>query len=101
MDIKIRKESNGSLNAEEDYDFSKGGDAEVSVECGEHMSDEFILKKDSLAYLNKMASSQGMKVVKIDGIQKTISPAKVERGESVRVKYLKYPVEILPKNKSE
>jgi hypothetical protein len=97
MDIKILKEKDGSFNVEH-IDFSRGGYAEVSVKCVELACDEVLLRNSSLSYLNGLASSLGMKVVNIEGPIKTI-PIKVERGESARVKYLNYPVEIIPQKK--
>ena len=94
MVIKIKKEKDGSFK-EEYIDFSRGGYAEVSVNCVELAYDEILLRNSSLSYLNGIASTQGMNVVNIEGPIKTI-PVKVERGESNRVKYLNYPVEILP-----
>jgi hypothetical protein len=100
MVIRIRKDKEGFLNAEECLNFSKGGYAEVSVKCDENVSDIVFLRKESLSFLNRMASNQGMKVQIIDASQVSVA-ARVERGDSAKVKYLKYPIEILPDNKSD
>ena len=96
MHYILNKLKDGSFK-EEYLDFSKGGTAEVSVNCGENLSDEVVLRRESLSYLNEMASTQGMKVIDVEGPQLTIN-VKVKRGDSARVKFLKYPVEIYPDN---
>lgn len=95
MDIKLKKEENGSFITESKIDFGKGGCAMVSVDCDEKGCDEVLLRRETESYLNAQALIQGMRVKGITGPQATI-PVKVERGESARVKRLDFPVEVLP-----
>ena len=76
MDIKLKKEENGSFITESKIEFGKGGCAMVSVDCDEKGCDEVLLRRETES-------------------QATI-PVKVERGESARVKRLDFPVEVLP-----
>lgn len=98
MKIKLKKEENGLLTAKEKINFTKGGPAIVSVECCNQGCDEVFLKKEAKSYLNQQALTQGMKVEEAIGPQTTIS-ARVERGESARVKRLDFPVDILPRER--
>ena len=95
MDIKLIKLGD-SFTVEGRPDYWKGGTAMVSVECDNHGYDEVLLKKETELYLNQQAQTQGMRVKEIWGPQAT-TRVNVERGESARVKFLKFPIEILPK----
>lgn len=97
MNINLRKNENGSFFVEGNgiIDFWRGGLARVSVKCDDYGYDEILLRNDALSYLNHLASNQGMRVLREEGQQATI-PVRVERGESARVRYLEFPVEILP-----
>ena len=96
MDIKLKKDGNGLFIVKDKINFTKGGSAIVSVECGSQGCDEVLLKKEAESYLNQQALAQGMKVEEALGPQATI-PVKVERGESARVKRIDFPVDILPR----
>lgn len=98
MDIKLKKEENGSFTVIDKINFSKGGSAMVSVECCNQGYDEVLLKKEAESYLNQQALTQGMKVEEVIGPQATI-PVRVARGESARVKRLDFPVDILPRER--
>lgn len=98
MDIKLKKEENGSFTVIDKINFSKGGSAMVSVECCNQGCDEVLLKKEAESYLNQQALTQGMKVEEVIGPQATI-PVRVARGESARVKRLDFPVDILPRER--
>ena len=98
MDIKVKKESDGSFITESKIDFGKGGCAMVYVDCDEKGCDEVLLRRETESYLNTQALKQGMSVKEIIGPQATI-PVKVERGESARVKRLDFTVEILPRER--
>ena len=95
MSIRLRRERNGSFCSDEVLDFTKGGSAEISVNCDGFGHDEMILKKEAVAYLNDLASTQGMRVEEQDGPLATV-PVKVKKGESARVRYIKFPAEIAP-----
>lgn len=95
MDIKLIK-ADGAFMVKEWPNYRKGGSAMVSVECDNHGYDEVLLKKEAVSYFNQQALTQGMRVEEIWGTQAT-TPVNVERGESARVKYLRFPIEILPK----
>lgn len=95
MDIRIKRNENDSFETERELDFSRGGRALVSVIC-EKSYNQAMLIRDAVSYLNKKASNQDMRVSKTEGPQTTI-PVRVERGESARVRFIKFPVEILPK----
>ncbi len=94
MDIKMKRKEDGSFSVAGLLNFSRGGYAIVSVEC-EKSYDQLLLKSDAISHLNEIASKQGMSVSKTEGAQAVI-PVKVERGESARVRYVEFPVEILP-----
>ena len=96
MEIKLKKEENGLFTVKEKIDFTKGGHAMVSVECGSLGCDEVFLKKEAESYLNQQSLAHGMKVEEAYGPQATV-PVKVERGESARVKRVDFPVDILPR----
>lgn len=98
MDIKLKKEENGSFTVKDKINFTKGGSAMVSVECCNQGCDEVLLKKEAKSYLNQQALTQGMRVEEVIGPQATI-PVRVERGESARVKRLDFPVDILPQER--
>lgn len=98
MDIKLKKEENGSFTVKDKINFTKGGSAMVSVEYCNQGCDEVLLKKEAKSYLNQQALTQGMRVEEVIGSQATI-PVRVERGESARVKRLDFPVDILPQEK--
>ena len=98
MDIKLKKEENGSFTVKDKINFTKGGSAMVLVECCNHGCDEVLLKKEAKSYLNQQALTQGMRVEEVIGPQATI-PVRVERGESARVKRLDFPVDILPQER--
>lgn len=98
MDIKLKKEENGSFTVKDKINFTKGGSAMVSVECCKQGCDEVLLKKEAKSYLNQQALTQGMRVEEVIGPQATI-PVRVERGESARVKRLDFPVDILPQER--
>lgn len=95
MIIKIKKECNGDYYSESPIDFSLGGRAQVFVECCNHGYDEVLLRRGAESYLNQIALSQGMRVLSTIGDTQTV-PVSVQRGESARVRCLKFPVEILP-----
>lgn len=98
MDIKLKKEENGSFTLKNKIDFSKGGSTMVSAECCNQGYDEVFLKKEAISYLNQQALIQGMRVEEIIGPQATI-PVRVEKGESARVKRLDFPIDILPRKR--
>lgn len=95
MTIKIKKDGDGSFYAESQINFGMGGRARVSVDCDNHGYDEILLRREVESYLNEMASSQGMRVVRTTGDTASI-PVRVNRGGSARVRYLEFPIDILP-----
>ena len=100
MDIKLKKEEDGTFTVKKSINYWKGGPATVSVECDNHGYDESLLKKEAESFLNQQALTQGMIIEKVLGPQTTI-PVKVERGESARVKRLDFPINILPDQKRD
>lgn len=95
MKIQLFRKGNGSFATENRIDFCRGGRFMVSVETEEHGYDEVFLRKEAETYLNRKASLYRMKVLRAEGPVTKI-PVRVERGESVRVRYIEFPIEILP-----
>lgn len=95
MKIKIIKNGNGSFSTENRIDFWRGGRFMVSVETDENGYDEVFLRKEAETYLDRKASFDRMKVLRAEGSVTKI-PVRVERGESARVRYIEFPIDILP-----
>lgn len=95
MEIKLKRERNGCYFTESKNDFWRGGRSYVSVECDAYGFDEALLRREAESYLNRLASRQQMRVIRTEGPITKI-PVRVERGESSRVRYLEFPIDILP-----
>lgn len=95
MSIKLKKTENGFISSENTIIFEKEGPTSISVECDGKGCDEVFLKNEALAYLNREASKSRMRVNSEEGLHKTI-PVKVNKGDSARVRFLEFPVEITP-----
>ncbi len=96
MNIEIKKETNGYFITENKIDFGRGGCAMVSVDCDEHGCDEMLLRRGAESFLNRLASKQGMRVERVEEGSIATIPVGVERGESARVKFIEFPIDIFP-----
>ena len=95
MGIILKKTENGFMSTGNANIFERQGPTSISVECDGKGYDEVFLKNEALAYTNREASKYGMRVNSEEGLHKTI-PVKVNKGDSARVRFLEFPVEITP-----
>lgn len=95
MKIELFREGKDNFSTESKIDFLQDERAVVAVGCDEHGCDEISLRREAEAFLNRQASLTGMRVTRAEDPMADIR-VRVERGESARVKYLEFPIDILP-----
>lgn len=95
MKIELFRKGKDNFSTESKIDFLRNERAVVAVECYEHGCDEILLRREAETFLNRQASLYGMRVIRAGGPMARV-PVRVDRGESARVKYLEFPIDILP-----